>query len=1661
MGLLSVVAACGVGSAVWMHGKLRAYEATMQKAEAARQKAAAEKGKPKEKPIESVEQQIQRELARLRPPKKPAVPPEPKQLKIVGFEFKDGDPDHERAVLTLSERPDMSVFRDYVTVVPQPKNLSVTCNGDWGVPRVFIEGDFAYRTNVTVKVRAGCPALKELKALPLASDFARTFQRKDAPPRVKFVDPGRYLPPGGARLLAIDSVNVSSVYCAAAAIPPANIVQLLARENGRYRIGTYEADSRSTEEIADRLVEWKVETKERLNEHVVSPFKLRTLPDAGSNGVFLVAIRSADRQREEGHWYWEDRRGEKWNPNRYRLVCLTDIGLTVRREGRHLIVWATSLMKGCPVVDCTVEVFGANNRRLGVGRTDAKGLCDIVCTDRAEPFAVVAQAADGKDTSFICLNERQSIEDRTCPNGMRAHYLAPHDVTAYLWSERDIYRHDEPIFLHALVRNGQNEAPKPFPLEFRLVDPDEHVIARKTVMTDGFGAAWYDGFRVPAERPSGNWCVEVATPGQKGCVLADGMVSVEEFAPPQIRVSVVTEGTCATNFAFKVKAEHLYGGPARGLKSAGAVVFQDAPFAPTNWPGWHFGNENLGLKPSYRRLWKFNLNEEGVAAYAAPLLAESGQPKAAVRAIGEGTVFEEGGRPARARGSRLLHYYPFYVGTTLGGNVRIPDVGFARVKVACVKPDGTRLAEARKLKVAFERVESVYGCKEDDRGWTTWNCERVRVAQTTPVAELVTKADGDVEIEIPFRTDGDYALTLTDEASGASFGAAFWLGSRGDDEVRSPLANPSEITITPDRKLYRPGDVPRLLVKAPFAGWALLSVMRDKVVSTRVLKLAGATQELTLEPVEGFWAPNVDVALCVVQSAENGGRHQAARAHGRATLRVRRWENEFPVNVTTAYAVRAGEGGTLTAEIDARGLAATGTVAVVTVVDEGIHLLTGWRTPNPVVDLAAPRAGDLPLFDLFDNLLPVWDGDPAKVRGVKTGGDMGAEMLGRVSPVPTRRFKPLAQWQVAVLLTNGLGRAVFDLPEFVGEVRVTALAYSAKAVGAGDRRQKVTPKLVMQPDGPRFAAPEDVFDVTFTLANRSGAAGACTWKVTPQGPAWPASGEACAIGEEKLAKDASVTRTLRLKAGAVPGEAKIAFEAVGFGERHVQTIDLPIRPAVASRETSGTIALAPGETRTFKVEARGSVPAAAVRRFAAGGSDLVKLAGALEFLADYPHGCLEQTASRIFPLITAGGILNTLAATGGVNRAASNRMAYVEAGVRRVESMVRATDFVMWPDCNYPPWDRDVSLYAAHFLVEAEKAGTALVPTAKERVMKFLERWSREANTVVGAYACHTLALAGTPALDRMLVLYDGRATLNALSRARLARAFAFTGDRERARELLTTCATRPETMKEAAFALLALLELDPADARIAPLVKNLESMRCPERFSWGTTEENAHALLALGAYYRHHPAVAGKPALVLVEKSGEMPLAEKRHATVRGADEVNVVNRGAGTAWLTWRSVELPQANTVTNEAHQIAISRTFYTPEGKVADLKTIERGDLLIVDLALTARESRSFNDLVIQDLFPAAFEPVHGGLGNLYDWIDQEGMAAWVMRSDARDDRMLVFSKKFDLKSEKTVHFYYPVRVVTGGDFILPGPTVEAMYAPEIRATMAPERVVVAK
>ena len=193
-----LVAACS--ALYWTIGRVRTFErahgcdvfANLSPADVAKAQAAATNAVPKAASASSATN-VQAKVEA------------PKRMNVVRVAY-DGN---ERLKVYLSMRPDMDVARHYVSVEPMSAgrpsisySAKYDSDEDEFLPVLVVTGDYAHRTNVTLRIRRGLPPYgKGANPDPegaLADDYVYTFQRRDRDPYVNFAAPGRYLPPGHA-----------------------------------------------------------------------------------------------------------------------------------------------------------------------------------------------------------------------------------------------------------------------------------------------------------------------------------------------------------------------------------------------------------------------------------------------------------------------------------------------------------------------------------------------------------------------------------------------------------------------------------------------------------------------------------------------------------------------------------------------------------------------------------------------------------------------------------------------------------------------------------------------------------------------------------------------------------------------------------------------------------------------------------------------------------------------------------------------------------------------------------------------------------------------------------------------------------------------------------------------------------------------------------------------------------------------------------------------------------------------------------------------------------------------------------------------------------------------------------------------------------------------
>jgi uncharacterized protein YfaS (alpha-2-macroglobulin family) len=178
------------------------------------------------------------------------------------------------------------------------------------------------------------------------------------------------------------------------------------------------------------------------------------------------------------------------------------------------------------------------------------------------------------------------------------------------------------------------------------------------------------------------------------------------------------------------------------------------------------------------------------------------------------------------------------------------------------------------------------------------------------------------------------------------------------------------VTLVPDRKEYRVGDVARLLVVAPFApAEAVLTLRRSGLVREERFTIASGSQTLEI-PIEEAFTPNVHVQVDLVgQAPRDGGSAGGASplalrpafASGSLDLPVPPASRTLALAVTPREPALEPGGETVLALSlrDASGRPVAFGEATVVVVDEAVLALTGYRLPDPLDVFYARRSADV------------------------------------------------------------------------------------------------------------------------------------------------------------------------------------------------------------------------------------------------------------------------------------------------------------------------------------------------------------------------------------------------------------------------------------------------------------------------------------------------------------------------------------------------------------------------------------------------------------------------------------------------------------------------------------------------------------------------------
>jgi uncharacterized protein YfaS (alpha-2-macroglobulin family) len=628
------------------------------------------------------------------------------------------------------------------------------------------------------------------------------------------------------------------------------------------------------------------------------------------------------------------------------------------------------------------------------------------------------------------------------------------------------------------------------------------------------------------------------------------------------------------------------------------------------------------------------------------------------------------------------------------------------------------------------------------------------------------------------------------------------------------------------------------------------------------------------------------------------------------------------------------------------------------------------------------------------------------------------------------------------------------------------VASAARAFGSGQSATLVRSPLLAQSSWPRFAAPGDRFLVPVVVFNNSTQAGRAKLTLRVEdGPIRFGLGKELAVDTGQIPAGGQQTKWLEANATQVCGVSHISLTAALGNESYSETLELPVRPPSPEVTVGGYAVATPDHPALISLP-QGMLDGTTRLELKVTPAPMLQLPQGLDYLERYPYGCLEQTTSTLFPLVYLPDIGQQIAP--GVFE--KERIARkVQAGITRLIGMQTANGGLsMWPGYREAwPWG---SVYAAHFLIEAQRAGHDMPEDFRRQLLGYVRGLLNQSSDnpevlSTQAYACYVLAISGSPERAVMSRLTDlanvdrtGKMDVPGDARFHLAAAWLAAGRRDLAEGLIPQSLPAPRDqrllggtlgspVRDRAILVNMLLEVEPEHPGLAEQVQQLAD--AGSRGQWRSTQDVAFAVLALGRYLRQSNAETSYDSARLLLDGREVRSTREKQPLLWDANQltsdslsVEIAGKPDARGHVSWLAHGVPLAPPAAAN-NGMTVRRTLLDERGKPIESGRVRSGDLLQIELEISA--ATPLENLVIEDLLPAGLEIENPRLKTTAavsadaPKVDQNAFQD--VRLDMRDDRLVVMGS---LVRAGAGTFVYTARAVTAGRFVLPPVHAECMY-----------------
>ncbi|PKB16286.1 alpha-2-macroglobulin [Flavobacterium sp. 5] len=1312
-------------------------------------------------------------------------------------------------------------------------------------------------------------------------------------------------------------------------------------------------------------------------------------------------------------------------------ILASDVGVIAKRgENKSYLFAVNNIITTEPISNARVDLYSFQQQKLATSATSSEGIASF----QLDTFAYFAIVTYGTQSTYVKLDDGTSL---SVSNFNVAGETLQKGLKGFIYGERGVWRPGDNLYLSFILNDASNKLPLGHPIKFRLADPNGKVTYQTVQKTNEWN---HYAFTVPTEMdaPTGNWEAMVSVGGAKFYKS----IKIETIKPNRLKIkNSFKRAVLSSSYpnTSTLEVTWLHGAVAKNLNVEMQAKFSQQATTFKNYEKYIF--DDLVRKFSTEEITVFSgkLDANGKANTVVDPKIQ-GQAPGMLRASFITKVYEEGGDFSTDVMATTYSPYNTYVGIKSPEPNRYGMLETRKVNqfdIVTVDENG-RPRAVKNLEVKVFKVEWRWWWDASSDNLSNYNSDDATTSYKTFRVNTDANGKGNVSFALTDEEWGRYLIRVSDEVGGhataltANIDWPMWSGKTKN--TNASTAN--MLVFSTDKEKYAVGEKAQISFPSSEGGRAFISIENgSKVVQTLWAKTQKGETKVSI-PITSAMAPNVYFNITLLQPHASTKNDLPIRMYGIVPIEVIDKNTILEPKLVMPDVLKPEQSFALKVS-EQSGKEMTYTIAVV---DEGLLDLTRFKAPNAWDSFYVREALGVKTWDIYDDVIGAYGGKVNQIFSI--GGDQD---LGGGKAKKANRFKPVVIYMGPFKLEKGQTKThQIKLPKYIGSVKTMIVAGDAttSAYGSVEKATPVRSPLMVLASLPRkispservtipvtvFAMEKNIKNVTVQIKTNNGlkVIGSAVQKVSFAQP------------DEKMAY-------FNLAVGSVTGIGKVQIVATSGKEKSVYDVEIDMTNPNPVTNTFTDVILEPNSAKTISWKTFG-VAGSNKAKLEISSMPTINLNGRLQYLIQYPHGCVEQTTSSVFPQLYLNDIADLDATRKGLIQK------NVTAGITRLGGFQLSNGgMAYWQGgTEADDWG---SSYAGHFMIEAEKKGYFLPINFKSKWISYQQKeakqWrfeSRYGNDLAQSYRLYTLALAGAPDLASMNRLRETKGISNE-SKLRLASAYVLAGQKSAGLTLLLNTKIDEESNynyyyygssdRNRAMTLETMVLLGQKSKAFAMATKLAKEMSSD---MWMSTQTTAYCLYAMAKFSLSNGSKGmdvqwskdGKSETIKTLKT----ISDRSLVVKMGTNSVTLKNNKKNRLFvrvLNTGILPIGQENAIQSN---VSASIVFKNRKGGVINVSKINQGTEFVAEVTVRNQKNERVENVALSQILPSGFEIVNT---RFTDYGDATNNVADYI--DIRDDRTNFY---FGLKAGEVKAFSILLNASYLGTYYLPGLQCEAMY-----------------